>query len=86
MKDIVFHRLSANVKMQKTLIDTGELEIYSGSACESYFNCGVNKDVLRWIKTEQIPGSNYYGKILMDIRNQGMYIILKYYQNQISTT
>jgi len=73
MKDIVSERISGNECMQKELRDTGEQGIYSASACESYFNCGLNKNVLRWINTQQIPGSNYYGKILMCIRSKGMY-------------
>jgi len=71
MKDIVSVRLTENASMQNELSSSGELAIYSASACESYFNCGVNKDVLRWINTHQIPGSNYYGKILMEIRSKG---------------
>ena len=76
MKDIVSVRLSENACMQKELSSSGELAIYSASACGSYFNCGVNKDVLRWIHTHQIPGSNYYGTILMEIRSKGRYTTL----------
>ena len=70
MEDIVNQMFDHYPRLKNTLLETPNLQIVSASPYESYFNCGVNKYVIRWLKEEQLPGGNYYGKILQRIKER----------------
>ena len=68
MEDVVTQMFTQHPSLKTILLETPNLQIVSASSYESYFNCGVNRYVIRWLKEDQIPGGNYYGKILQRLK------------------
>lgn len=70
MEDIITNMINQIPRLKSALMTLPNLPIISAGVYECYFNCGVNKYVVRWLREGQIPGSNYYGKILSHIKER----------------
>ena len=55
----IYEKFKQNKDIQKLLLDTGDCEIVEETTKENYWGCGPLKD-----------GTNYFGKILCQVREE----------------
>lgn len=64
----IFAKFEQNIPLRQALLNTVGLNLYEATT-DLFYACGINLDSPKWI-TEDWPGQNATGKILMKVRNE----------------
>ena len=70
MFDHCWNKYTQNPFLKAYLLESHDRKLVEASSTDRVWEIGLNEDIARRTPEEEWPGTNFLGKILMDIRNK----------------